>query len=202
MVDHPREKIRLTVEDIQNMPERDDVHAELIEGVLIVYGEDEPMTKDTHQGVVIALLAFLLQTSLPNRGTLRTAPVRVYLDAAHYFEPDIFWVSADSTTCHLRADDYWHGAPDLVIEVLSKSTEQRDRDVKYRLYEQHGTREYWLVNPEAQFVEVYTRQNDTFHRLGVFGIGQTFASPILDHNAVDVQVFFGAPRLFTPSAES
>lgn len=48
-----------------------------------------------------------------------------------------------------------HGAPDLIVEVLSPGTEKRDRGHKKDLYECSGVREYWVVEPETQTVEVY-----------------------------------------------
>lgn len=47
------------------------------------------------------------------------------------------------------------GAPDVVFEVLSPSTEPKDRRKKRELYERSGVREYFLVNPEAEFIEKY-----------------------------------------------
>jgi Uma2 family endonuclease len=44
------------------------------------------------------------------------------------------------------------GAPDLVIEILSESSEERDRTLKRDLYEQSGVREYWIVDPAERSV--------------------------------------------------
>ena len=47
------------------------------------------------------------------------------------------------------------GAPDWVIEILSPSNSFRDLDVKRKLYEQHGVKEYWIINPEENQLMVY-----------------------------------------------
>lgn len=66
-------------------------------------------------------------------------------------EPDI------SVVCDKgKLDKYGcKGAPDLVMEVLSPSTNRHDRFVKLRLYQRAGVREYWIVDPEARTAQVY-----------------------------------------------
>jgi Uma2 family endonuclease len=46
-------------------------------------------------------------------------------------------------------------APDLVVEVISESTEQNDRGVKFDDYAAHGVQEYWIVDPDAETLEQY-----------------------------------------------
>jgi len=47
------------------------------------------------------------------------------------------------------------GAPDLVIEILSKSTAVYDKGAKKDNYEKNGVREYWLIDPRNKSIEVY-----------------------------------------------
>ena len=70
------------------------------------------------------------------------------------YEPDIcFW--RKEVADKFDGDTMRHPAPDLVVEVLSPSTEARDRGVKFRDYAAHGIREYWLIDPDAETVEVF-----------------------------------------------
>lgn len=55
-----------------------------------------------------------------------------------------------------------HGAPDLVVEVLSPSTAKNDRGRKKEAYEKAGVREYWIVSPNEKFVEVYRANQGQF----------------------------------------
>ena len=52
-------------------------------------------------------------------------------------------------------------------------------------------REYWLVEPEAQYVEVWRPINGKFDQLGVFGPGETFISAVLGNKTIDLNVIFG-----------
>ena len=65
-------------------------------------------------------------------------------------------------------NDGIHGAPDLVVEVLSPSTGRYDRGRKKDVYEKHGVREYWLVNPMDQSVEQYILENGHFVLRGLY----------------------------------
>lgn len=56
------------------------------------------------------------------------------------------------------------GAPDLVIEILSPSTFRTDRLIKYNKYEEAGVKEYWLIDPLHESVEVFLLEDDTFKR--------------------------------------
>jgi Uma2 family endonuclease len=62
------------------------------------------------------------------------------------------------TTLHLQ------GAPELVVEIGSPSTRQRDETIKRRLYERMGVSEYWFVDPELDVVRVYRRDGGQFAR--------------------------------------
>ena len=70
-------------------------------------------------------------------------------------EPDI------SVVCDRNKLDQYgcHGAPDLVVEVLSPSTQRHDQLVKLNLYQQAGVREYWIVDPESRIVRVMLLDN-------------------------------------------
>jgi Uma2 family endonuclease len=94
--------------------------------------------------------------------------------------------SGSDSRCEQGEDGYWYGAPDLVIEVLSPSTAYRDRRTKFNLYQQHGVREYWLADPEGEYIEVYLLENGLFVRQGAFGKQDSFVSPVLGGLRINV----------------
>ena len=69
------------------------------------------------------------------------------------------------------------GAPDLVIEVLSPSTQAEDRGRKLTLYQGSGIAEYWIVDPPSKTVEI--REFGTTRRTRVYKEGQSFESALL-----------------------
>ncbi|MDZ7900396.1 MAG: Uma2 family endonuclease [Arcicella sp.] len=70
------------------------------------------------------------------------------------YEPDVcFW--KQSRAKDFTEDQMQFPAPDLVVEVLSKSTENTDRTTKYEDYEAHGVKEYWIIDPSKQTIEQY-----------------------------------------------
>jgi Uma2 family endonuclease len=70
------------------------------------------------------------------------------------YEPDVcFW--KQSRAKDFVEDQMQFPAPDLVVEVLSKSTANNDRTIKYEDYEAHGVKEYWIVDPTKQTIEQY-----------------------------------------------
>lgn len=71
------------------------------------------------------------------------------------FEPDIcFWRSEQTTGWDKDTNVF--PPPTLVVEILSKSTRQRDRGVKYQAYLAHRVEEYWIVDPYKEVIEQYT----------------------------------------------
>jgi Uma2 family endonuclease len=153
---------RMTAKAFFELPESN-LPTELIDGELIV----SPAPIPEHQNVSVELI-ILLRGLIPN-GKLYHAPIDVYFDEANSVQPDIVWV-AEGSQCFI-GDKRLEGAPDLVIEILSPLTARRDKNKKFLLYEKHGVREYWLVDPLAQYIEVWRLEDGKFVPKGVFGPG-------------------------------
>lgn len=82
----------------------------------------------------------------------------VFLDNKNRYVPDVMIVCDRSK---IQRDGV-HGAPDLVVEVLSPSTMTNDRGAKMRNYAAAGVKEYWLVLPVGKTVEVYLNHDGRF----------------------------------------
>lgn len=84
--------------------------------------------------------------------------VDVFIDEKNRFIPDVMIVCNPD----IRKKDGIHGAPDLVVEVLSPSTAHNDRFKKKEIYAKAGVKEYWIVDPLNCIIEVYLNQNNDF----------------------------------------
>jgi Uma2 family endonuclease len=136
---------RMTVEEFFEIaPE--DRKAELIDGVLIVYS---PAT-DAHENLLGFLLSVLrLYTHQRNLGEVRGSRTALRLGQEyHAYEPDILFVSRERA--EIVREDGVHGAPDLVVEILSPGTRSLDQGVKRHTYALAGVRELWLIDPEGE----------------------------------------------------
>lgn len=162
------------------------LQCELIEGEFI----QMPPPSLLHQALLGRLYALLL--SQVTQGSLWISPVSFVLVERVIVQPDIAWLSPDTQT---RDEDgkRFIGAPDLAIEILSPSNALYDRRTKFELYERYGTREYWLLNPEEQLVEIYVREGQRFQRLGAFGADDSFSSPTLGVSLTLKPLFPPAP---------
>ena len=72
-------------------------------------------------------------------------------------------------------------APELIIEILSsgEKNEQRDKQLKLKLYSLHGVQEYWIVNWRLQEIEVYRRENARLQKVSTLLALDTLTSPLL-----------------------
>ena len=142
---------RITWRDAQLMPE-DGKRYEAIDGELYVTAA--PSRR--HQWVSGQLgheLHRLLQD--PGHGWVYHAPIGVEFPATQEgVQPDLIFVSRSNA--ERLVDEGIRGAPDLVVEILSPSTRERDRTIKRKLYERQGVRGYWVVDPDGEWVEVWS----------------------------------------------
>ena len=176
-------KLKLTYEDYARLP--DDERYELIDGELITM----PSPKEIHQRLLLLLgswwLGFVLERRL---GSVYVAPFDVVLSATNVVQPDLIFVSR--ARARIITEDNIRGAPDLLVEILSPSTEWRDRIVKRELYARHGVREYWLVDPYAKTVTVLILGAGGYNTHAVYGEGDTLTSPTLPGFALDLGGLF------------
>ncbi|MBR2188253.1 MAG: Uma2 family endonuclease [Eubacterium sp.] len=139
-----------TVEDYYKIP--DEHRVELIDG----YFYDMASPSWTHQGILTHLLVQIYHCIEKSGRSCMVfqAPLDVQLDCDNrtMVQPDLLVICNRDE--HLEGHRTVWGAPDFVVEVLSKSSRLHDRVRKYRKYQQAGVREYWIIDPEKKEVLV------------------------------------------------
>lgn len=165
--------VRYTYADYRRLP--DDERWQLIRGKLV----REPAPTPPHQFVCLEVARALMGAAEPSpseaqhegspprvagpqvevyslehrAGVVLSSPIDVVLSEEDVLQPDVIFISRQRED--IITSESINGAPDLVVEILSPSTEARDRGVKMELYAAHGVREYWIVDPACMTVEVY-----------------------------------------------
>ena len=149
-----------TASDYANLPEG--APYELINGKLTYM----PSPKLIHQAIAGNIYRFLSNYVFKKQlGKVFFAPLDVHFDEQNVYQPDVIYVSLERMGI---LKDFVKGAPDLVIEILSKGTAKADKVLKKAVYGKYGVQEYWIVYPNEEMIEVFDNQENTFILDAVF----------------------------------
>jgi len=105
-------------------------------------------------------------------GVILAAPIGLTLDGLNGLQPDLVYVSNERR--HIIGDRGIVGTPDLVVEILSPSTQARDRGIKWRRYAAAGVVHYWIVAPLTLTLEEYVLVDGGYELRGTHGAGAVF----------------------------
>ena len=166
------EPIKFTYEEYRTAPA--DKRYELLDGDLAM----GPAPNLRHQEVQSRLGARLAQF-IAERGLGKLfAPCDVVLSDTDVVQPDLLFVSRERDHL-LSGGENVRGAPDLVVEILSPATAERDRGYKRVLYARHGVAEYWLIDPTAETVWIHRLRDGELALAQTLGREQTLRTPLL-----------------------
>ncbi len=152
-----------------------------------------PIPTELHQLIVAFLLRLLEDfTRRHAPGIVLPSGMRIKLKSGKYRDPDLLYMKAENA--HRRRQKYWLGA-DLVMEVVSGSSEDIERDwkTKTREYARCGISEYWIIDPAQKVVCVQTLVGDSYKVHGNFRPGETAMSALLRGFKVSVGEIFSLP---------
>ena len=176
-------RVRFTYEDYLNTPE--DKRYELLDGELIMVSSPNIPHQRTERELAFQVIGFVKRHDL---GEVFFAPTDVILSDTDVVQPDLLFVSRERA--HIIAHNAIHGAPDLVVEILSPSTAQRDLTFKRRLYANHGVKEYWQMNIDERRVTVLSLGDNDYEVAAIYGSGETLTSPVLPGFALAIDEIF------------
>jgi len=154
-----------------------------------------PMPTHAHQ-MIVAYLYGLLKTFVDAQapGVVLFAPLRVRLWEGKFREPDVLYMRAAH---HHRIHEFWEGA-DLVMEVVSPTRPEHDRETKRLEYAQAGISEYWIVDTLSQQIQVLVLQQDSYRLHGQFGAGMQATSQYLPGFFVPVDAVMALASTASP----
>jgi Uma2 family endonuclease len=181
-----KEKKRLWTFDqlLAEMPESNQP-TELWDGELLTTPSPTPVHQAIIRRLANTISEFVYQRGL---GEVFFAPLDVVFTQRRVTQPDILFVS---TARRAIIQDRVRGAPDLIIEVISPGTWRRDHVDKRTIYEQFGVSEYWIVDPEAEMIEVLALEEGMYRLAGRYRRGETAQSKLLDGFSAAVDAVLG-----------
>lgn len=136
----------------------EDTWAEWVDGEVELMS---PVSMEHADTFVFLLTVLKLYVSARRLGVVYTEPFQMKTGTnLPGRSPDILFVSKENR--HRFKPTYLDGPADLVVEIISPESEQRDRVQKFSEYEQGGVREYWLIDPEKRLAEFYVLEEGKY----------------------------------------
>ena len=181
----PNPRVKLTVDDYMATPEG--ARYQLLDGELLLSASPS----DRHQTVLLDLVLEVRPFVRTRRiGRMWVAPFDVIFSDTDVAQPDIVFVSNKRVGIVTEANI--QGAPDLLVEIISPSTARYDRGYKMTLYWRHGVREYWIVDPFAETVEIFVPGESGMTLNSLYSRGEILNSPLLTGLSIDLERVFSA----------
>ncbi len=140
---------KLTYDEFQTLPRDGSKRFELIEGEVFMTPSPNTKHQTAAANLHLALGQFVRERSL---GRVFFAPYDIVFSKWTALEPDLLFIRRERLSIITEANV--QGTPDLVIEILSPSNKEYDRETKHRVYEEAGVAEVWYVDPEKRSVEI------------------------------------------------
>jgi Uma2 family endonuclease len=162
-----------------------DKRYEILDGDLLM----SPSPTAIHQ-ILLLKMAKLLSTFVEQNkfGQIFIVPFDVVLSDYEVIQPDIIFVSAENS--HIIKPTHIQGSPDLLIEILSPSSVQRDRIIKRKIYSRNGVKEYWLINPEQKTIQQFQLQKKAFTLIKEFGAKESLSSSFFPELVIQLENIF------------
>ncbi|MBI3195331.1 MAG: Uma2 family endonuclease [Ignavibacteriae bacterium] len=178
------EELKLTYTDILSLGESNQ-RMELFDGDFVM----SAMPNFIHQ-CIATQISFALTSYVKERklGYVLGSPVDVLLTKHTVLQPDVSFLSHERS--YINDGKKFNGAPDLVVEILSESIEERYRTCKFDEYARCGAKEYWLGSPDDEEIEVYQNSEKGFQLVKIFQKTERMNTPLFPDAEFDLHEVF------------
>jgi len=171
-----------TYEDYMKL--NDDKRYEVINGRLYEMPAPTVFHQKTLRNIFTSIWLFVRKHLL---GEVLPSPIDVILSDFIAVQPDLVFISKDRREI---VKDRIYGAPDLVVEIVSPTSYYRDRYEKFRIYEEAGIKEYWLVYPGEKVIEVWVLKEGKYELYSIASNEGKVKSKVLEGFEVDLKEVF------------
>lgn len=175
---------RLTYKDLEHFPD-DGMRYEIIDGELYVSAAPLEIHQRSSGELYAVLRSAVIETGW---GWVYYAPVDVRFAEDKQVQPDLLVIRRDRL--HIYQGNTVHGAPDIVVEIISPSNPAYDQVAKLHLYEAAGVPEYWLVDPAARTFRMLVLRDGGY--VPVEPVDGRFHSTVVPGLTIDPAAIFAA----------
>ena len=176
----------ISIYDLESLPDDGNIY-ELFEGELSVAKAPSLKHQEIIGNFATILNSYLWQNPI---GKIWITP-GVIFDEYNSAIPDLVFIATDRIP-QIASGIHIVGAPDLAIEIMSPGSEnvRRDQIVKRQTYAKYGVKEYWIVEPLVEVIEISRLQNNTLASVGNFYNADEINSPLLPDLSFTVKDVF------------
>jgi len=173
-----------TYQDYRELPNNGKTY-QVIGGRLFTTPAPSPLHQDISGNLGFIIRSFVKEHNL---GKVYNAPVDVVFNSVNVVQSDIIFIS--QKRLRIIKEKGIFGAPDWIIEIISPSSDKIDIKLKKGLYEHFRVREYWIVYPDEEKVEVYLLKEGKFKLRGTFSKNEPVEVNVIENFKIDLKEIF------------
>lgn len=145
-----------TLDDYNKLP--DEQRVELIDGVFWEMNSPRTVHQDIVSYIHMEFYSFIKAKKKPCKVFESPTDVQICCDNRNMVQPDVLVICDRDKIKGFGI----YGAPDFVLEVLSKSTRKKDMSVKLNKYVEAGVREYWIIDPDKKVLITHNFMDEEY----------------------------------------
>ncbi|MBP0038798.1 MAG: Uma2 family endonuclease [Roseofilum sp. SBFL] len=176
MISSEVKTVHWTIDDLEGFPDNG-TRYEIIDGELFMTKSPHWNHQDISGAIYTELRIWSKKTGL---GKAVFCPGIIFSNSDNVI-PDVVWISRERLSQVLDESGHLTGAPELAIEILSKSEKdkKRDKETKLKLYSVEGVQEYWIVDYQQREIAIYRRNQGRLEKAVTLFEQDTLTSPLL-----------------------